>query len=310
MVEGHWILNMGLLDAIGNTPLAKVDGVWVKLEYLNPSGSIKDRVAKYIVEKAEKAGQLKKGYSIVEATSGNTGIAFALVGAEKGYKVIVVMPKGMSEERQEMMKAFGANIVFVHKECVKCAVQKTREFRGKVFLPKQFENPWNVEENEKILGKEILRQLPGKIDAVVAGVGTGGTLIGVGKAVRKKFPNAKIIAVEPEECPLLSLNRFGRHPIFGFHKGFACKEHRIEGIGDGFIPKIVEQNRFLIDEVIRVKSKNAIRKSRELAKKGFLVGPSSGANLLAALRAKRKYKNVITFFCDRGERYLSEKIFE
>jgi cysteine synthase A len=167
-----------------------------------------------------------------------------------------------------------------------------------------------VEENEKILGKELLQQFPGKIGAVVAGVGTGGTLIGVGKAIRKKFPHTKIIAVEPEECPLLSLNRYGKHSIFGFHKTFTCREHRIEGIGDGFIPKIVEKNRGLIDEVIRIPSKDAIRKSRELAKKGFLVGPSSGANLLAALKAKKKYKNVVTFFPDRGERYLSEKLFE
>jgi cysteine synthase A len=300
---------MGLLEAIGNTPLVKVEGVWVKLEYLNPSGSIKDRVAKYIVEKAEKTGQLKKGYSIVEATSGNTGIAFALVGAEKGYPVTIVMPKGMSEERAGMMRAFGARIVWVHRECVQCAVKKTRSFRKKVFLPRQFENPWNVEENEKRLGKEILHQVPEKIGAVVAGVGTGGTLIGVGKALRKKFPEAKIIAVEPEECPLLSLNRYGKHAIFGLHKGFTCHEHRIEGIGDGFVPKIVEQNKYLIDEVIRVRSADALRKSRELAKKGFLAGPSSGANLLAALKAKKKYGTVITFFPDRGERYLSEKIF-
>ncbi|MFH0955334.1 MAG: PLP-dependent cysteine synthase family protein [Candidatus Micrarchaeota archaeon] len=311
------------LDYIGNTPLQNVDGILVKLEYLNPSGSIKDRIAKYIVEKAEQKKELKKGYSIVEATSGNTGIAFSMVAAAKGYNCTIVLPKGLSVERQELILAYGSKIIFVRKNCVKCAVEKTREIARKnknVFLPKQFENPWNAEENEKILGKEILRQFAEQfqknkkkssesIDAVVAGVGTGGTLIGVGKAVRKKFPRVQIIAVEPAECPLLSENRYGRHRIFGLHKGYTCKAHGIEGIGDGFIPKIVQENRNLIDEVIAVKTADAVQTARLLAKKGFFVGPSSGANFWAAQKARKKFQNVLTFFCDRGERYLSEKLF-
>lgn len=305
--------SFGLLNAIGNTPLLELNDVFVKCEYLNPSGSIKDRIAKFIVQKAEQTGQLKKGYSIVEATSGNTGIAFALVGAAKGYSVQIVMPQGLSVERQEMLKALNAKLIFVHKNCVKCAIEKTRQIASqnkKVFLPKQFENPWNIEENEKVLGKEILNQLSGRrIDAIVAGVGTGGTLIGVGKALRKKFPKIKIIAVEPSECPLLSENKFGKHRIFGFHKGYTCKEHGIEGIGDGFIPKIVMDTRKLIDEVITVSTKNADATAKALAKRGFLVGPSSGANFWAAKKAQKQFKNVLTFFPDRGERYLSENLF-
>lgn len=304
------MLARSLLDRIGNTPLVRVLGIGVKLEYLNPTGSIKDRVAKFIIEKAEQTNQLRRGMRIVEASSGNTGIAFAFVSALKKYPCTIVLPRGFSPERAEMIRAFGAQVVFVHKNCVQCAVNKTHSFKN-AFLPRQFENPWNVQENEKILGKEILLQLPKKIDCIVAGVGTGGTLIGVGKAVRKKFPRARLVAVEPSECPLLSLNRFGTHGISGLHKGFTCKQHGIEGIGDGFVPKIVEQNRGLVDEVIRIRTQDALGMTQRLARMGFLVGPSSGANLLAALKMKKKgFRNVVTFFCDRGERYLSEKIFD
>lgn len=305
---------MQLFGQIGNTPLIKLDNVWTKLEYLNPSGSIKDRLASFIIDRAEKTGQLKPGYTIVEATSGNTGIAFSMLGRLKGYNVTIVMPKGMSTERVEMMKAYGARVILTQKDCVACAVKKTRAIaqkNKKTFLPRQFENPWNIEENQKKLGAEILQQLQknniSKLDALVAGIGTGGTVLGVGKALQKEFPNIQLVAVEPRECPLLSENSYGRHQIHGFHKGFTCKEHGIEGIGDGFIPPIVEQHRGLIDEVITVTTKTARQTALQLANRGYLVGPSSGANFWAAKQAQKRFKNALTFFCDRGERYLSEK---
>jgi len=299
---------VSVLDAIGNTPILKIDNIFVKQEQLNPSGSIKDRIAKYIVEKAEKTGKLRKGYTIVEATSGNTGIAFSMVAAAKSYRMYVVIPKGMSPERQKIMKAYGAHVELVHRLCVKCAVERAHfiEQKPKHYAPRQFENEWNVEENEKVLGLEILQNVK-RIDAVVAGIGTGGTLIGVGKAVRKKFPHAAIIAVEPSECALLSVGKFGKHRIFGLHKlAHVCKEHHIEGIGDGFVPQIVQRYKSLIDDVITVKSTDAIREAHRIAKEyGCFVGPSSGANLLAAKQVRKKgYQNVVTFFPDSGDRYL------
>ena len=313
---------MGILYSIGSTPLVELSGIKVKLEHLNPSGSVKDRIAKYIVQKAEDSGVLKEGYTIVEATSGNTGIAFSFVAAIKGYKMIAVLPRGLSAERTQIMKAHGAKIVLVDKGCVKCAVDIAERLskRKRFYMPRQFENKWNIEEHENGLWKEIIQQA-GKIDCFAAGVGTGGTLIGVGKALRKINPDLELIAVEPAECPLLSENKYGKHsstghwsadqcrPSFGFHKGFTCRQHGIEGIGDGFIPKIVEENRKLIDGVIKIKSLDAIKQARKLAKIGYFVGPSSGANFLAALRMKKKFKNIATLFPDRGDRYLSEKIF-
>ncbi len=297
-----------LLDQIGNTPLIGLDGVNIKLEYLNPSGSIKDRIAKYIIEKAEETGKLKKGYTVVEATSGNTGIAFSFVCALKGYKMKVILPKGLSVERTQMIKGFGADIINVKEDCFSCAIDKCLTYENKrCYLPKQFENPWNVEEHEKNMGKEILRQVK-KIDAFVAGVGTGGTLIGVGKALRKKFPKVKLFAIEPDECHLLSSSGIGK--VYGeMDKNNSCRHHRIEGIGDGIIPKIIKENKDLIDGVITIKSKDAISMAGKLAERGYFVGPSSGANFLGALKLKKKYKNVVTLFPDRGERYLSENIF-
>ena len=301
---------MGILDNVGKTELMKLSGVKIKLEHLNPSGSVKDRIAKYIVEKAEKAGLLRKGYTIIEATSGNTGIAFSFVAAVKGYKMVAVMPKGMSREREQIMRGYGAKVLFSEKGCVKCAVDIAENLAKKprYYMPRQFENKWNIEEHENNMGQEILQQA-GKVDCFVAGVGTGGTLIGVGKALRKENTAVNLVAVEPAECALLSGEGYGSHKIFGLHKGFTCSNHRIEGIGDGFIPKIVEENRKLIDDVITIKSSEAIEYARKLAKRGYFVGPSSGANFLAALRLKKKYKNVVTLFPDRGDRYLSEGIF-
>src|SRR3989344_3626460 len=176
-----------ILDSIGNTPLINLENIYVKCEYLNPSGSIKDRIAKYIIEKAEKQGLLKKGYTIIEATSGNTGIAFSMVAAIKGYKMIACMPQGLSEERAEIMKAYGADVKYVKEDCFSCAIDFVEKLgkKKKIYLPKQFENPWNVEEHEKHLAEEILDQVK-KDDAFFAGGGTGGNFIGVGKKLKKK----------------------------------------------------------------------------------------------------------------------------
>ena len=302
---------MTLLDSIGNTPMIRLDNIYVKLEYLNPSGSVKDRIAKYIVEKAEQAKELKAGYTIVEATSGNTGIAFSLVAALKGYKMTVVMPRGMSKERQGMMQALGAKLILVKKDCVACAVEEAEKIAKlpRHYMPRQFQNPWNAEEHEKHFAREILKQVPGKIEAFVAGIGTGGTLIGTSKAIKKRYLKAQMIAVEPQECAILSGSGYARHGISGLHKGYTCAHHGIEGIGDGFIPEIVSNNTKYIDDVITINSRDAINEARRLARRGYLVGPSSGANFLAAKQVIKENKTVVTLFPDRGERYLSEGIY-
>ena len=295
-----------ILDAIGNTPLLNIEGIHVKAEYLNPSGSIKDRIAKYIVERAERKGTLKKGDTIVEATSGNTGTAFALVAAVKGYKMVAVMPRGLSRERTQMMRLFGAKIVYVKEQCFDCAIKKAKALgkRKNVFLPDQFNNPLNVEDHVKYLGKEITSQVK-KIDAFVAGVGTGGSLIGVGKALRKKNPNAQLIALEPKECAVLPSMGIGQ--VYGKKKGYACKAHGIEGIGDGIIPGIIRRNKKMVNGVVTVSTTEAVTEAKRLARiYGCFVGPSSGANFLAAKRLRKKYKNVLTLFPDEGEKYLSE----
>lgn len=297
------------------TPLINLDGVNIKLEHLNPSGSVKDRMASYIIEKAEKAGKLKKGYTIIEATSGNTGIAFSRLAALKGYKMIVVMPKGMSKERTQIMKSYGTKIVNVNKDDFAGAIKKARSLgkKPKTFLPRQFENPLNPEEHEKHLGKEMISQMKGKkVDAFIAGVGTGGTVIGVGRALKKKFPKVKVFALEPDECHLLSSACIGRITIVQSNeKGNVCKHHDIEGIGDGILPGIIAENKKIIDGIIDIKSRQALKETDKLAKRGYFVGPSSGANFLGAkiLKEKFGFKNVVTLFCDSGDRYLSEGIY-
>jgi len=297
---------MDISQAIGSTPLVKIEGIYVKLEHLNASGSVKDRIARYIVEKAERTGKLKPGYTIVEATSGNTGIAFSLQAAVRGYKMVAFIPKNYSTERVKIMRAYGADVRFVHKDCVRCAVEKAKRLaaRPRHYMPAQFDNPWNIDEHFTGMGKEILGEVK-DIDCFVAGVGTGGTLIGVIKAIRKKYPHAEAIAMEPDECALLSGEGYGKHRIYGLHKN-TCEHHQIEGIGDGFIPKLVRDNRKEIDEVVRIRSADALKEAKRLSKMGYFVGPSSGANFLAAKKMKRKYRNVVTLFCDRGDRYLSE----
>ncbi len=296
-----------ILNAIGNTPLLLVDGIYVKCEYLNPSGSVKDRIAKYFIEKAEKTGKLKKGYAIVEASTGNTGTALSMVAAVKGYKTIIYIPRGLTGERYKMMRAFGAEIRFVPKNRTDIAVKKARALGQKrgYFHTDQFSNPWNAEEHQKSMAKEILNQLKGrKIDAVVAGIGSGGTIIGLAKAFRKHNPEVKVFGVEPVECAKTYEHI---HSV-----RLLCSPHRIEGIADGFIPPLIKDNIKMIDNIIRINSKAAVKESKRIAKKyGCFVGVSSGANLLAAKMVKERYKlkNVVTVFADEGEKYLSEKWF-
>lgn len=299
--------DQNILECIGNTPLLNIDDIFVKAEYLNPSGSVKDRIAKYIIEKAEKTGKLKKDYTIVEASTGNTGTAFSFVGGVKGYKVIIFIPQGLSKERYQMMKAFGADVQLVPEGRVDLAVKKAVLLGKKpnYYHTNQFANPWNVEEHENHMAKEILKQHPNpkKIDAVIAGIGTGGTIIGLGRALRKVNPKVKIIGVEPVNCAVAYENMYNLRQ--------ACYPHKIEGIGDGFVPPIIKENIRIMDEVIRIKDKDAIDMARQIARQhGCFVGVSSGANLLAAQKVKeRGLKNIVTLFPDEGEKYLSEKWF-
>lgn len=288
--------------AIGNTPLIKInDGLYAKLEGVNPSGSIKDRMAKAIIEDAIKSGVLKKGGLIIEATSGNTGISLSMLAAAEGYQMIVVMPSNMSEERKDIIKYFGADIVEVAPGDFCAAVAKRNELveRYNAFNPNQFESPINVACHKLTTGREIIRQVR-RIDrghkgiaAFIAGTGTGGTLMGVGEALKELDINTKIIAVEPKESAVMS--------------GHIAGPHVIQGIGDGFIPPIIKLEK--LDGVITVAGKEAIDRAKSLAKElGLLVGISSGANVLAA-EAYIKKNNpdglVITVLPDNRDRYCS-----
>ena len=288
-----------VLDYIGNTPLIAIKNVYAKLESVNPSGSIKDRVALEIIEAAEREGKLKRGFTVVEASSGNTGISLSMVAAAKGYKMIVVMPENMSRERIQMMKAFGAELVLTSTSgSLREAIEKAEEIgkRPNTFVARQFSNINNIKAQEKT-GEEILREI-GPVDAIVAGVGTGGTLMGISNVVRRVNPKVKVIAVEPEEAAVM----FGGSDV-------RIKEHKIQGIGDGFIPQLIDMNR--VDKVITVGSEEAIDMTRELCRKtGLLVGISSGANMFAALRVAKEYEKVVTVLPDRAERYLSMNLFK
>ncbi len=300
MATRYTQVSTNILDAVGDTPLLEIDGVFAKCEYLNPSGSIKARIAKYIIERAEQTGELKRGDTIVEATSGNTGNAFSMVAAVKGYRMIVVMPEGLSTERVAISRAFGAEVLFCGTFHVNEALNRARELGQQpgFFFPGQFESEWNVDENREILGQEILAQLPeGRVpDAFVHGVGTGGTLIGVGQAFRKANPNVRLFAMEPSEsCTLL------------------CGEvalHQIEGISDGFVPGIFARHHKLINDMLSVSSTEAVAEMRKLAStRGLFCGPSSGAHMIAARRLREQFpeiKTVVTILDDEGEKYLHD----
>lgn len=289
-----------VLDAIGDTPLIQVDGIWVKLEYLNPSGSIKARIAKYMIERAEREGLLRPGDTIVEASSGNTGNALSMVAAVKGYRMLVVMPENMSPERAAISRAFGAEVLTVGDFHVNAAQDEARSLGSQpgYFAPAQFDNEWNVEENRVWLGAELLRDFPGgRVPAaVVGGVGTGGTVIGVGQAVRAVNPGSRVVAVEPNESCTLGCGEIGRHLI--------------EGISDGFVPGIYARHASLVDSVVAVDSSLAVAEMRRLSREhGLFVGPSSGAHLIAAKQVRDSLggsADVVTFFCDEGEKYLSD----
>ncbi len=286
---------------IGNTPLIAInDSLCAKLETVNPSGSVKDRMARSILDAAEKRGELKPGMTIVEATSGNTGIALSMLAAERGYTMIVVLPSNMSEERKKIIRHFGARIEEVGKNDFMGAVAKrdalVREYRA--FNPNQFANPDNEACHYQETGKEILAQCAetyphDEIAAFVAGTGTGGTLMGVGRALRERFPRVKIVAVEPTESAVMS--------------GGTPHPHLIQGIGDGFIPPLVHMS--LVDTVMTISSEDAVSRTKKLAsEKALLVGISSGANVLAAERYMEKERPtgiVVTILPDRAERYFS-----
>jgi cysteine synthase A len=293
-------LSESILDAIGNTPMLEIEGIYCKLEYLNPSGSIKARIAKYMIERAEDEGLLRRGDTIVEATSGNTGNALSMVAAVKGYRMLVVMPEGMSGERVAISRAFGADVMEVGHFHVNEALAKAKELGQEpgYFCPAQFESEWNVEENRIWLGPEILAQLPAGVvpDAIVMGVGTGGTLIGVGQAFREVNPAVKLFAMEPSESSTILCGEVG--------------DHLIEGISDGFVPGIFERHEDLVDTTLAVDSGEAVESMRLLAKEhGLFVGPSSGANLIAARKIREVHpelETIITLFCDEGEKYIQD----
>jgi cysteine synthase A len=290
----------GVLDSIGNTPLVQIDGIWVKLEYRNPSGSIKARLAVYVIERAEELGLLQPGDSIVEASSGNTGNAMSMVAAAKGYRMIVVMPAGLTPERSAISRAFGAEVITTGDFHVNAALEHARRLGGQpgFFAPQQFDSDWNVDENRECLGPEILAQLPTGVvpGAFVMGVGTGGTLIGVGQSFRSVNAQVWLTAVAPNESCTLLCGEVGKHLI--------------EGISDGFVPGIFERHRHLVDEVVAIDSADAVAEMRRLAREhGLFVGPSSGANLLAARRireCKADLSCVVTVFPDEGEKYISD----
>jgi cysteine synthase A len=290
------MLTDNILDLIGNTPLIRLkeENIYAKAEFLNPGGSIKDRVALAMIEGAERDGKLTPGSIIVEPTSGNTGIGIALVGRLKGYRVRIVMPEDMSDERKKLIHALGAELVLTPaKGSIRGAVERVREMAAdaRVYVPQQFENPDNPRVHYEETARELWRQMTGEIAAFVAGVGSGGTLQGVGQFLRERKPDARIVAVEPKNVSA----------ILGHEPGL----HQIQGIGDGFVPDVLDVS--LVDEVIEVTDDDAIETTRQLGQDyGLLVGISSGANVWAARQlAARMEGNVATVLPDRAERYFS-----
>ena len=286
-----------ILELIGNTPLLQLRGerVFAKAEFLNPGGSIKDRVALAMLEAARRDGKLRPDSIVCEPTSGNTGIGLALVGHLMGYSVRIVMPEGMSEERKKLIRALGADLVLIpDEEGIGGAVTRVRQMAAeddRLFVPQQFENPANPRIHYEQTARELWRQMSGQIACFVAGVGSGGTLQGVGKFLKEQHANVRIVAVEPEN----------RSALLGHEPGL----HQIQGIGDGFVPEVLDVS--LVDEVVEVSDEDAIETTRQLGRDlGLLVGISSGANVWAARRlAERIEGNMATVLPDRAERYFS-----
>lgn len=306
-------IKKSITELVGNTPLLELTHIeaeekieatlLAKLESFNPAGSVKDRVAKAIIEDAEKTGRLRKGSVIIEPTSGNTGIGLASVATAKGYRTIIVMPETMSNERKMLIKAYGAELVLTEgSKGMKGASDKAEELSKEIpnsIIAGQFTNPINPKMHYDTTGPEIWADTEGKVDYFVAGVGTGGTLSGVGKYLKEQNPNVKVIAVEPETSPLLSKGQAG--------------PHKIQGIGANFVPETLDKE--IYDEIIAVPNDEAILTARKAAKQeGFLIGISSGAALWAgkqlAARPENKGKNIVVIFPDGGERYLSTNLYD
>jgi cysteine synthase A len=300
------------LDLIGGTPLLQVPNIekkynlkaniYAKLEYFNPSGSVKDRAVSFMITDAREKGILKEGSVIIEPTSGNTGISLAVCGAINGYRVILTMPETMSVERRNILKAYGAEVVLTEgNKGMRGAIEKAKELVATIpdsFFPSQFENPANVLAHESTTGPEIFTDTQGKVDIFVAGVGTGGTVIGTGRYLKANKPEVKVIAVEPEESSVLAGGKVGTH--------------KIQGIGAGFVPNLFEPK--IVDEIIAVSSVRAFEVTREIVRiEGQLVGISSGAAMSAAItmaqRPENKGKNIVVVLPDSGDRYFSTPLF-
>ena len=303
-------MHKDITELIGRTPLVRLNRlsptggatIYGKVEFFNPGGSVKDRICLNMIDEAERLGALKPGGTIVEPTSGNTGIGLALVAAVRGYKLILVMPESMSMERASLLSSYGAQLVLTPAwEGMKGAIRESESIIAQnpsYFMPDQFSNPANPAMHRKTTALEILESLDGKIDAFVAAVGTGGTITGCGEVFKERIPNVKVIAVEPAGSPVLSGGEPG--------------PHKIQGIGAGFIPKVL--NRAILDRVMTVTDDEAYQTAKQLSKKeGLLVGISAGANVFAAQKVAQELgpgKNVVTILCDTGERYISiEKYF-